>query len=334
MTKLTRRFKKNKKNTTIKRGGKAVQSKVNTEEKSEREGIFDIIGNKIGSVASSAATTVGDLGLRFVGLERINKSDDDNKSSEKVDENLEKVNEGIGKVNENIDKIGEAAADVVSDVANVADKTGSAIIENVNEVLGSDAVKETTAEAAENTAEILQENLEVFNDALNKPEIKAEVKETLDHLGDVGEVVIEAAEKPIEKAVDVASNSAAKATGAALAGVIRVATDAAAAVPYVGSFIEFGKMLNDGSKAASAVVEAGSETVEVASDAIIDTKKAIDKGLELLEEKKKMGDEISSRTDKSIKEFENPIKSQDGGRKTRRRLFKRKVKSKRVRFAM
>lgn len=337
MAKLTRRFKKNKKNTTIKRGGKATESKVNMEEKSERQGIFDIIGSKIGSVASSAATKVGDLGLRFVGLERINKDEADKsqeKVDDKVDENLEKVNEGIGKVNESIEKIGEATADVVSDVANVADKTGSAIIENVNEVLGSDAVKETTAEAAENTAEIVQENLEVFNDALNKPEIKAEVKEALDHAGEVGAVVVEAAEKPIEKAVDVASNSAAKATGAALAGVIRVATDAAAAVPYVGSFIEFGKMLNDGSKAASAVVEAGSESVEVASDAIIDTKKAIDKGLELLEEKKKLGDEISSRTDKSIKEFEDPVKTQDGGRKTRRRLFKRKAKSKRVRFAM
>ena len=107
-----------------------------------------------------------------------------------------------------------------------------------------------------------------------------------------------------------------------------------AAVPYIGSIIEVGKMLNDGSKAASTVVEAGSEAVEAASDAFIETKENIEEGLKVLEEKKKLGDEISSRTDKSIKEFEDPVKTQDGGRKTRRRLFKHKAKSKRVRFAM
>ena len=318
MAKSTRRFKKIKKNTTNKRGGKSGESKMNTEQKSERQGIFDMIGSKIGSVASSAATKVGDLGLKFVGLERINKSDD----------------EGIGKINESIEKIGEATADFVSDVANVADKTGSAIIKNVNEVLESDAVKETTAEAAKNTAEIVQENLEVFNDALNNPEVKAEVKEAIDHAGEVGSLVVEAAEKPIEKAVDIASNSAAKATAAASAGFIKVSTDMAAAIPGVGAVIEVGKILNDGSKAASAIVEAGTEAVEVASDAFVETKKKVEEGLKVLEEKKNLAHEISSRTNKSIKEFENVIKTQDGGRKTRRRLLKRRAKSKRVRFAM
>lgn len=327
MAKLTRRFKKNKKNTTNKRGGKSGESKMNTEQKSERQGIFDMIGSKIGSVASSAATKVGDLGLKFVGLERINKSDDEEKVTEKVDE-------GIGKINESIEKIGEATADFVSDVANVADKTGSAIIKNVNEVLESDAVKETTAEAAKNTAEIVQENLEVFNDALNNPEVKAEVKEAIDHAGEVGSLVVEAAEKPIEKAVDIASNSAAKATAAASAGFIKVSTDMAAAIPGVGAVIEVGKILNDGSKAASAIVEAGTEAVEVASDAFVETKKKVEEGLKVLEEKKNLAHEISSRTNKSIKEFENVIKTQDGGRKTRRRLLKHRAKSKRVRFAM
>jgi hypothetical protein len=104
MSKLTRRFKKNKKNRTIKRGGQSPDAKVKSEEikvpevKDERQGVFDIIGNKISNVASSAATTVGDIGLRFVGLERIEKADEEEKSQEKVDENLEKVNEGIEKI--------------------------------------------------------------------------------------------------------------------------------------------------------------------------------------------------------------------------------------------
>ena len=191
MAKLTKRLKK--KNTTIKRGGKSDE-KVNTKQNSERRGIFDMIGSKIGNVTSSAATKVGDLGLRLVGLERINKTDDEVKVTEKVDK-------GIGKIYESIEKIGEATTDVVSDVANVADKTGTAIIKNVNEVLGSNAVKEITAKAAENTAKIVQENIEVFNDALNKPEVKKQVEESIEHMGEIGSVVVEAAEKPIEKAV-------------------------------------------------------------------------------------------------------------------------------------
>jgi uncharacterized phage infection (PIP) family protein YhgE len=334
MSKLTRRFKKNKKNRTIKRGGQSPDAKVKSEEikvpevKDERQGVFDIIGNKISNVASSAATTVGDLGLRFVGLERIEKADEEDKPPEKVDENLEKVNEGI-------EKIGDTASGILNTFENVADKTGAVILDNVNEVLGSDAVNETTEQVAENTAEIVQENLEVFNDALNNPEVKAEVEETIEHIGDVGAVVVEAAEKPIVKAVDVASNAAVKATGAALAGIIKIGTDAAAAVPGVGAVIEVGKMLNDGSKAASAVVEAGSEAVEVASDAFIETKEGIEKGLEVLEENKKTAEEISNRTTKSIDDFENPVSTiTKGGRKTRRRLFKRKAKSKRVRFSI
>jgi hypothetical protein len=324
MSKFTRRFKKNKKNRTIKRGGSSSENnkiKENLSSESpnkEKEGILDVIGNKITGVASSAATFVGDTGLRIIGLERVNK--DEEKATEKVDEN--------------INKLTDSASEIVSDVGEVVDKTGVFVLKNVNNVLGSDAVQETTKEAAEKTADIVKEGAETFNNALNNPEVKAEVKEAIDHIGEIGSVVIGAAEKPIKKTVDVAANSAIKATGAALSGVIRVSTDAAAAIPYVGSFIEFGKMLNDGSKAASAVVEAGSESVEVASDAIIETKEAIDKGLKLLEQKKKFGHNISDRTDKSINEFENPISSQSGGRKTRRRLIKCRAKSKRVRFAI
>ena len=109
-----------------------------------------------------------------------------------------------------------------------------------------------------------------------------------------------------------------------------------AAVPGVGAFIELGKMMNDASKAASAVVEAGTEAVEAGSDAFIETKKNVEKGLKDLEEKKQMSDKISNRTIKSITEFENPITSAQsaGSTKTRRKLTKRKANSKRVRFSI
>ena len=324
MSKFTRRLKKNKKNRKIKQGGSSSENNKIKEiisfesPKKEKEGILDIIGNKITGVASSAATNVADTGLRIIGLERVNK--DKEEATEKVDENINKLTNSMSKI--------------VSNVGEVVDKTGAVVLENVNNILGSDAVQKTTEKTAKKTADIVKEGAETFNNALNNPKVKAEVEEAIDHMGEVGSVVIRSAEKPIEKAVDVAANSAAKATGAALSGIIKVSTDAVAAVPYVGSFIEFGKILNDGSKAASDIVKAGSESVEVASDAIIETKEAIDKGLKLLEQKKKLGHEISDRTNKSINEFENPISAQFGGRKTRRRLMKHRAKSKRVRFSI
>jgi ABC-type transporter Mla subunit MlaD len=307
MTKLTRRFKKNKKNKTFKRGGSSEAF-----QKEERHGVFDIIGNKLSGVASSAANFAEDSGLKLIGLERIDKSKED-----------------TTKTTDNINAI-------ASNVENVIDKTGSALIENVNEVLESNAANETTKEAAEKTANIVKNAAEKFNEALDNPEVKTEVKESIEKAGEIGSIIVDAAEKPIEKAVDVAANAMSKATAASLAGVIKVGTDMMAAVPGVGAVIEVGKMLNDTSKAASAVVEAGSEAVEAASDAFIETKENVEKGLKSLEEKKRIGNEISSRTNNSIKDFENPvITSQSaGGRKTRRRLFKRKAKSNRVRFAI
>ena len=329
MRKLTRRLKKYKKNRTFKRGGAVgipPPEEIKPKEeppKEERQGIVDIIGNKISDVAYSGATTLGDAGLKIIGLERIDKSKEEEETSKKVDEN--------------INKISNTASGIISNVANIVDNTGAALIENVNEVLGSDIVKETTDEAAKKTADIIKETAETFNDTLNDPEVKAELEEAIENAGEVGRIIIKSAEKPFEEAVDVASNSLSKATGATLGGIVKVGTDAAAAIPGVGAIIEVGKILNDSSKAASAVVEAGSEAVEVASDAFIETKENVEKGLKVLEEKKKLVDEIASRTDKSIKDFEKPLLSQAqsaGARKTRRKLLKRRGKSKRVRFAI
>jgi hypothetical protein len=311
MSNLTRRFKKNKKNKTIKKGGDGEK----------REGVIDMLGDKINAVASSAAKTLADATLKIAGLERIDKSAEEQQSAQKLDENLEKIS--------------NAASSTITDAQNIVDKTGANIIEGVNEVLGSDAVKESTKQAAEETAEIVKESVEVFNKALDDPVVKAEVEKAIENAGEVGEVVVKAAEKPFNEAVDVAARSIPKATGAVLSGMVKVGTDVMAAIPGVGAIIDIGKIMNDSSKAASAVVEAGSEAVEVASDAFIETKENVEKGLKELEEKKKMVEQISNRTTKSINDFQNPLTTQatKGGRRTRRKLFKRKGKSKRVRFA-
>jgi hypothetical protein len=308
MPKVTRRIKKYRKNRTYKIGGDGPDE--------ERKGIVDIATDKISDAASSLVSKAEDLGLHALGLERINNSNND----KTVDSNT--VN---------------AASGMVSNVGNVVNKTSAAVIDNVNEVLGSQAVSESVQEAANDTAEITGKLAEKFNDAMNNPEVKEQVEKAIDHAADIGTVIIQSSEKPLQEAAKVSVEAGNKALGAAGAGIIKVGTDMMGAVPGLGAVIELGKMLNDGSKAASAMVEAGSEAVEISSDAFIETSNNVKQGLKELEEKKKMGDQISNRTTKSINNFENPLSSTTqsaGGRKTKRRLFKRKAKSKRVRFAI
>ena len=321
MSKYTRHSKKNKKNKTIKRGG---GESTNIK---ERQGIFDMLGSKISGVASSAAKTIGDAGLKIVGLQRVDKN-----HKEEEEDKTEKVNESIG-------KIGDAASGIVSSVENVVDKTGATIFNAANSIIGSETVKDTTEDAAKETANIVKEGAETFNEALNKPEVKAEVKEALDNAGEVGAMVIEAAEEPFNKAVDVAAQAAPKIMGATASGLTKVGFDMLGAIPYLGGIIDIGKAVNDGSKAVSASIEAGSEVVEASSDAVIKTTKNIEKGIKELNEKKEESEKISDRTTNSINNFENPLaKKEDtlggGNRKTRRRILKRKLKSKRVRFAV
>jgi hypothetical protein len=276
-----------------------------------------MIGNKISDATSSAVTSVTDAGLKIAGLERISE-----------DEKKEETTTSIAS------DVSETASNIASNVSNVADKCSAALIDNVNEVLGSDTVKETAEQAAEDTAAITTELLDNFNKALDNPEVKEEVKEALDNAGEVASVAVDALEKPLGKAVDVTAEAAQKATSAAVSGAIKVGTDAMAAVPFWGAIIDLGKMINDGSRAASAVVEAGSEAVEVASDTFIETKDNFEKGLKELDEKKKMSQQISNRTTDSINQFENPNILSKGGNKTRRKLLKRKFKSKRVKFSI
>ena len=294
MSKFTKRFKKHKHTYTMKRGG------------GERKGVLDILGDKITGVASSTAKTVADATLKIMGLERIQDADP---------------------------KLPDPQISPNS-LGNIADKTGATLLSNVNEVLASDAVQQTTQQVANDTADIVKHGAHVFNEALNNPAVKAEIDEAIEHAGDLAGVVVKASEKPFEDAVEVAAKSAPKVASALISGSIKVGTDAVAAVPGVGALVEVGKMMNDGSKAASAAVEAGTEAVEAATDAFVETKENVARELKALDAQKKLADQIANRTTKSIVRFENPVSSSmSGGRKTKRRLFKRR-QSKRVRFAV
>ena len=286
MKKSKRHLKKNKKNKTYKKGGATPPKSPIPEmdnNRPERNGIIDYIGEKVEDGVSNVFTSMGDIGLRAVGLERVSKADEKEPQND------------------------EESSGVISTIKKVADKNTAAIIENVNKVLGSDTAKENIQQAAQNTAKIVKQGAKIFNMAMNSPEVKEELKEAIDNAADIGSVAIEASKKPFQRAADVLAQTVPKAAASTISGLVRVGTDAMAAVPYAGTAIELGKMLNDSSKAVSGVVEATTDAIEAGSDLIIETKDNFTKSMKMLEETKKNGSEIYDRTNKSIDEFENPL---------------------------
>ena len=348
MNKQTKRIRRNRKNKTRKHYGGSTEV---TDNKSK--GIFDVIGDKLSDYSGKAFNYVKDKSLRLAGLQPIKKSETEPVQSASIQEVDNKINE-----------IGDAASGVVSDakeigsdIVNVVDKGSAAVIGNINDVLESPQVGESLNDAASETADIGEKLLENFNESLSTPELKEETKEALDNAADYADIAVEAMDEPINKAVDELNEAGTKAASGAVSGAIKVGTDAMAAVPYLGGIIELGKMINDGSRAIGDVATAASDATSTISKVVEETSKNIDKGLDKLEEKReglntdidlkpdatlkqlnKDGVSVSNRVNKSIEQFENPVNSapvvQKGGKKTRRKLFKNKGKSKRVRFAI
>jgi hypothetical protein len=322
------------------------------------EGVLDIVADKVEDFAGDTGEFVANKALRLFGLETIknakkeeeeNNSDDNsnNKSDDNKSDNKNK-NTITGKLGEFASNALSSTTSVVqgigSDIKDVANQTAADAIGNVNEVLGSPQLNQTVQEAAKNTTTLSTNLLEDVNDVLNTPEMKEQTEEVLNNIGDYTEIAVEALDKPLDKAIDELNEAGTKAVSGAISGVIKVSTDAVAAVPYLGAVVELGKIVNDGSKAVGAVVEAGSETIETVSDLYTDTAKGIDKGIKELEKKKREAEDIRGRTEKSIQKFTKPISNissipgkskvpKGGSKKTKKKLFGRKGKSKRVRFA-
>ena len=228
-------------------------------------------------------------GLRLLGLQTIkpNVESQPNEESQKIDETLNQATEGLSNATEGISKIG-------SDVVNIADKASAAIIENINDVLQSPEVGKSVTEAASDIAETGTKLLSEFNKVANTPEFKQQTKVAIDNAAEIAEIAIQAADKPITEAVDVLNEAGEKAVAGVASGAVKAATDVAAAVPFYGSIIDMGKMVNDVTAAAQDVVEASTSATEAVSKAVKETSDNINEGLEKLEAAKQKVDNLSS----------------------------------------
>lgn len=287
----------------------------------EREGLIDKLNNKIGSVIKNTGLKFVDKFANMAGYQRVETPIlQDSKQTE------------------------EQSSNTFQNLTNIATNTTSNAIESVNEVLAAPQVQETIAEAAENTKEVTEDLLEKFNEPFEDPMFKNELKEAAENVSLGAEIVLKAADKPIDIAIDKAAESFTKIGEAAATSAIKIGTDVLATLPPpLGTIVDIGRMVNDSTRAASAIVEAGSEVIETGSDLVVETLNNIENEVQKvgeLKEKMKEKMSIENRLNNSIENFKNPLPQYGGKNITRKRLFKRgkinranKLKSKRVRFA-
>jgi hypothetical protein len=335
-------------------------------------GIFNIIGDKLATYSGDITGYFADKGLRLLGLKRI-KNEDVIKSDEEDGPGTKAIDNKIGQISDAasnaVSGLTAEATSIGKDVVNVVNKGSAALIGQVNDVLESPVVYNSVTEAASRTAKDATNLLNKFNEAANTPELKEATEVALDNAANYTNIAVKAMDEPINNAIDTLNKAGTEAASGVGSGLIKVATDMAGAVPGVGAIIDAGKALNDGTAAVGKVVEATSKSVEAIADVAEQTsenfKEGIDKlkdaenkvtqgiedikdksdivgdGLNTFKKLNKEGDDTLNRANESIDKFEKPLEDNTvvaaaaagGGRKTRRKLFKRKPKSKRVRFA-
>lgn len=309
----------------------------------ENSGVIDIINDKVSDIAETAGDFLKEKALRLVGLQEIDKNQANNDNSTDISTDNTDTSSGLSNlVSKGTGAVTAVTNEVTNGVANDLDKAATSTVLNLNEVLKTPEVQENFTEATQETAEIGKNILDQINQSLNDPETKKETAEALDNLADYTDIAIDVLNEPINKAVDELNEAGTKAASGIAEGAVKVAADALGAVPGFGAIVDGARMINNTTRAASSVVEAASLAAETTSQLVINGTQAIKKAIQLIKNKKNEAMNISNRTSEKIKEFQNPASylpnnnpSTGGGvKKTKKRLFKRNMKSKRVRFSV
>jgi len=343
-TKHNKRMKR--KNKTLKHYGGATNQIVNNgtsglaNSANDKESIFEVVGNKLSEKAKPVFEYAKEKGLRLLGLQTIKNTDGvPPETTSNIDNKMNGVDNTTSEFVSNAKEIGANAV-------KIADAGTSAVIANINDVLKNPEMGKSVIETAKETAAIGEKLLENFNDNLSTPKMKEEATKALDNAADYAKIFVEAMDEPIDGAIDEFNEAGTKVASAAVSGAIKVGTDALGAVPFYGALIDAGKIANDAGKAFSEISEATSNAAGTVSKVTKEISVNVDQGLDTLDEQKKEAAKIANRTTQSINQFQNPLNNVQNplnnakpkgvlsGGKTRRKQFKRNMKSKRVRFAI
>lgn len=232
--------------------------------------------------------------------------------------------------------------------ANILNKGLALVLNQVNTVLAAPGVQTTVDVEATRATELVTDIFSRVAEKLKDPKLQEQARLAGDELTIYAKILVEAMREPLTELVGILSQAGLKATSAIIVGIIKVVTDAMAAVPGIGAVIEVGKIANDVSRAVGDAAEAGSNATTAASKAVFDITENVKQGLKNaastgvtenpeteaprggghknmkqalaeLARAQRAGKKIENRTRLEIARFENP-RIQPKNNKTRRRL--------------
>ena len=233
--------------------------------------------------------------------------------------------------------------------ADILNKGLALVLNQVNTVLAAPGVQTTVDAEAARATELVTDIFSRVAEKLQDPKLQEQARLAGDELAIYAKILVDAMREPLTELVGILSQAGLKATSAIIVGIVKVVTDAMAAVPGLGAVIEVGKIANDVSRAVGDAAEAGSDATTAASKAVFDITENVKQGLKNaaptgvnpetevpplpkagggytnmkqalaeLARAQRAGKKIENRTRLEIARFENP-RIQTKNNKTRRR---------------
>ena len=163
--------------------------------------------------------------------------------------------------------------------ANILNKGLAMVLNQVNTVLAAPGVQTTVDVEAARATELVTDIFSRVAEKLRDPKLQEQARLAGDELAIYAKILVEAMREPLIELVGILSQAGLKATSAITVGIIKVVTDAMAAVPGIGAVMEVGKIANDVSRAVGDAAEAGSNATTAASKAVFDITENVKQGL-------------------------------------------------------
>jgi hypothetical protein len=187
-------------------------------------------------------------------------------------EGTETANVQVPAQDSRLKQAGRTAADILN-------KGLALVLNQVNTVLAGSGVQTSIDAEAARATELVTDIFSRVAEKLSDPKLQEQARLAGDELAIYAKILVDAMREPLTELVGILSQAGLKATSAITVGIIKVVTDAMAAVPGVGAVIEVGKIANDVSRAVGDAVEAGSDATTAASKAVFDITENVKQGL-------------------------------------------------------
>jgi len=187
-------------------------------------------------------------------------------------------------------------SNVVSGVGKKINQVGSVLVDSLNESVENSGITETVPEAIGKTVDIAKDILEKTSEKLEDPQFQEDLKIAASNIADKASIVLDAADKPLNKLVDKSMEIGEKLGEKMASSSVKIGLDTAGMIPGIGEVIEAARVADDIAKAGFAVADAGAQSIKMSADTVTETLNAI-------QEKINQAENVLDRTSGSVTDF-------------------------------